>query len=159
MESGSINQSLGHEIQNHQVRISHLEADCKQFEKTSNERLEEIRTADLTIKNYKDLNDDLCMKIEKNERTTKVEIKKELEEESSVVQELSDKINYLNDVIAQSEKQMAEKEKQFQMVTESNNEWEAKTRLLFVEIQQQELIQEKREYERNLPMSEMDHRY
>jgi len=67
------------------VRISHLEADCKQFEKTSNERLEEIRTADLTIKNYKDLNDDLCMKIEKNERTTKVEIKKELEEESSVV--------------------------------------------------------------------------
>lgn len=111
MEAGSVHQSLGHEIQNHQVRISHLEADCKQFEKTANERLEEIRTADLTIKNYKELNDDLCMKIEKHERTAKVEVKKEQEEESSVVQELSDKINYLNDVIAQSEKQMAEKEK------------------------------------------------
>lgn len=45
------------------------------------------------------------------------------------------------------------------LVTESNNEWEAKTRLLFVEIQQQELIQEKREYERNLRISEMAHRY
>jgi len=81
------------------------------------------------------LNDDLCMKIEKHERTAKVEIKKEQEEESSVVQELSDKINYLNDVIAQSEKQMAEKDKQMSLVTESNDEWEAKTRLLFVEIQ------------------------
>jgi|TARA_B110000305_G_C19283441_1_gene560475 TolA-binding protein len=75
------------------------------------------------------------MKIEKHERTAKVEIKKEQEEESSVVQELSDKINYLNDVIAQSEKQMAEKDKQMSLVTESNDEWEAKTRLLFVEIQ------------------------
>lgn len=81
------------------------------------------------------MNDDLCMKIEKHERTAKVEIKKEQEEESSVVQELSDKINYLNDVIAQSEKQMAEKDKQMSLVTESNDEWEAKTRLLFVEIQ------------------------
>lgn len=81
------------------------------------------------------MNDDLCMKIEKHERTAKVEIKKEQEEESSVVQELSDKINYLNDVIAQSEKQMAEKDKQMSRVTESNDEWEAKTRLLFVEIQ------------------------
>ena len=44
-------------------------------------------------------------------------------------------------------------------VTASNDEWEAKTRLLFVEIQQQELIQEKREYERNLRISEMAHRY
>jgi TolA-binding protein len=75
------------------------------------------------------------MKIEKHERTAKVEIKKEQEEESSVVQELSDKINYLNDVIAQFEKQMAEKDKQMSLVTESNDEWEAKTRLLFVEIQ------------------------
>lgn len=99
------------------------------------------------------------MKIEKQERTTKVEIKKEQDEESSVVQELSDKINYLNDVISQSEKQMGEKEKEIAMLTESNNEWEAKTRLLFVEIQQQELIQEKREYERNLRISEMAHRY
>lgn len=81
------------------------------------------------------MNDDLCMKIEKHERTAKVEIKKEQEEESSVVQELSDKINYLNDVIAQFEKQMAEKDKQMSLVTESNDEWEAKTRLLFVEIQ------------------------
>jgi len=37
----------------------------------------------------------------------------------------------------------------------SNIEWESKTKKLFVEVQQMEIMQEKRDYERKLRMSEM----
>lgn len=44
-------------------------------------------------------------------------------------------------------------------LTESNNEWETKTKQLFVEIQQNEIIQEKKDYERSLKFNEVVNGY
>ena len=44
---------------------------------------------------------------------------------------------------------------QLNQLRNSNIEWESKTKKLFVEVQQMEIMQEKRDYERKLRMSEM----
>lgn len=60
--------SLEAELKNQEKRISSLQTEVNQYEQDYKECAEELRNANEAIRNYQELNDDLCIKIERLER-------------------------------------------------------------------------------------------
>jgi len=60
--------SLEAELKNFEKRISSLQIENNQYEQDYKECAEELRNANEAIRNYQELNDDLCIKIERLER-------------------------------------------------------------------------------------------
>ena len=155
LNANSLIQSLEVELKTHELKISHVSADSAQFEQQANERAQELKEANEAIQNYKELNDDLCIKIEKLEMQEKVKTAVDKQQAGQKLAESLEKIRILEQKVFEAE----QREKQFKQevlsLRNSNYEWETKTKQLFTEIQQNEIIGEKKEYEKNLRMSEM----
>jgi len=146
--------SLEAELKNFEKRISSLQTEVNQYEQDYKECAEELRNANEAIRNYQELNDDLCIKIERLERDEEA-IKQEDNAQSIKLAESFRNLAVFQKKVLDAEQQEREHKKELQRVTAINEEWEAKTKDIWLEIQQSELFQEKKDYERTVRMNDM----
>ena len=115
----------------------------------------ELNNANEAITNYQELNDDLCRKLETLEKD---EVSKQTTKKNEQSDKLADsllKISALQKRVVEMEQVDNEKKGEVARLTVRNQEWEQKTTELFIEIEKNEIMQEKKDYERTVRMTEM----
>jgi len=137
------------------VRISNLQDEANKYELMAQEKREELQQANEAIMNYQELNDDLCIKIEKLESLQKELSTNMKDSHADKLKENIDKIVYLEKIVKDQEMREKNSQKEIQELKMSNQEWANKTKQLFIEIQQNEIMQEKKDYEKSIKMNEM----
>lgn len=115
----------------------------------------ELNNANEAITNYQELNDELCRKLETLEKDEASKATTHKNEQSDKLAESLLKISALQKRVIDMEQCDAEKKAEIARLTARNAEWEQKTTELFIEIEKNEIMQEKKDYERTVRMSEM----
>ena len=79
--------NLESEVTSAETRISNLEAESAQYEAQAKQGAQELATANEAIVNYMELNDTLCIKIEKLESVEKTAAKEHKDKQSDELAE------------------------------------------------------------------------
>ena len=101
------------------------------------------------------MNDELNTKIEKLEKQQTSTEQKKSDKASDELIKSQEALVALQQQLSEHLEESKLKDKQLEALQQSNTQWETKTKELFMEIQHQELMQEKKEYERNARFNEM----
>ena len=96
-------QALESEVENAEQRISNLKAETAQYERQAKQCADELQAANDAIENYQELNDELCIKIEKLESAEKTAAKAKSDKASDELAESFAKIKDLKMHVAKLE--------------------------------------------------------
>ncbi len=107
------------------------------------------------MRNYKELNEDLCLKVEQLETQTTVTKTVDKKQAGKQLKEALERIKVLEAKCTELEVKDKSQRHELAKLKDSNEDWERRTKKLFLEVQQKEIYTEKRDYERKLRMSEM----
>ena len=95
------------------------------------------------------------MKLEKLETTQNVQTAVSKGDAGKKLHDALEKVKNLESKIAGQDRKEKKYRQELASLMSSNAEWETKTKKLFIEVQQKEIMQEKKEYEKKVRMQEM----
>jgi len=114
---------LENEIKNHERKIGNLKAEQAQVEQDYKGCSEELAAANEAINKYKDLNDDLCIKIEQLQRQEK-DVKSQGEDQQSKLAESFKNVALLQKKQFESEALAVKQRQEIEKLKSDNEIWE-----------------------------------